>query len=446
MTVLNLNNTGWQTGKYPLFLGEDLGLHDTMNRPYPELFDLFKTLKSLDWAEDEIDLSQSRMDFMECDAASYDVMIKTLAWQYEADSVASRSIISLFAPFITNSDLNQLMLRWSDNEALHATTYSEIVRQCISNPDEIFEEITKNKNITERSGKIVESFNNLKTLGAVYTLNKNAVPVEEIMKTILKALVSLYCLESMEFMPSFACTFALAERELFLSAASLVQKIMIDETIHTKFGEAILNILLKDPKWLKVYNSIKHEVKDIVDSIFYQELSWSRYIFSEGRSIVGLNTPLLEDRVKYVSAPTYNFLDLDMPFEEVLENPLPWMDDWLDIDSQQTAAQETDLNNYRLNSVIKDTYDLTDFDFGDRDSVNKEETFIVFSKDNCPMCTILKSRMKENNIPYEESNITNDEEGRNFLISEGLRSLPQVFTSNLNYIGDAKFFSDNYLS
>ena len=449
MTVLNLQNQGWVTGKYPLFLGDDLGLHDTMNRPYPELFTLFKKLKSLDWAEDEIDLAQARMDFQECDKSSYDVMIKTLAWQYEADSVASRSIFSLFSPFISNSDLGQMMLRWSDNEALHATTYSEIVRQCINDPNEIFREINSNINITNRSKKIVETFNRLKTLGAVYTLNKDAISEDGIRKTILKALVCLYCLEGMEFMSSFACTFALAERELFLPVASLVQKIMIDETVHTKMDEAILKVLFKDPAWAKTFEEIKEDVLEILNSILFQELDWGKYIFSEGRSLVGLNEELLNSFCKFKAYPIYEFLGLPAPFTKIKENPLPWMDEWLDIDSQQTAAQETDTNNYRLNSVIRDTFDFRDFDFGNRDTtkIDHNKDFIVYSKDHCPLCETLKKRLKAEGYLYDEINISYHEEARGFLIDSGFRSLPQVFSSSSGkHLGDAKTFASNFLS
>ncbi|AGH31957.1 ribonucleoside diphosphate reductase subunit beta [Vibrio phage PWH3a-P1] len=444
--VLNLKNSGWKTGEYPLFLGEDLGLHDTMNRPYPELFKLFKLMKSLDWAEDEIKLHQDRLDFESVDKSTYDVMIKTLSWQFEADSLASRSIISLFAPFISNSDLSQLMLRWSDNEALHATTYSEIVRQCIKNPDDVFEEILGNKDVTERSGKIAEAFSKLKILGAKYTLDKKSVSQDEVRETILKTLVCLYCLEQMEFMASFACTFALAEREVFLGVASLVQKIMIDETIHTKMDEAIITILLKDKEWNKVFINIKPELQEIVDSIYNQELSWSEYIFSEGRNIVGLNTPLLKEWVQYKTQVVYDKLDLVKPFESVKNNPLPWMDNWLNIDSYQTANQEADNNNYRLNSVIDDTENMV-FDFGFDRQTNGyiTETLVVYSKDGCPFCNKLKDFLLGKGIDFQEVRVDYFPDERDWLLSRGLKTVPQVFgVETEDYYGDCTSFIEKY--
>ena len=439
--VLNIGNTGWKTGKYDLFLGEELGLHDSINRPYPKLFELFKRLKSLDWAEDEIELEKSRLDFLSCDKNSYDVMIKTLSFQYEADSLASRSIISLFAPFISNSDLSQMMLKWSENEALHALTYSEIIRQCIPNPDEIFEEIVSDKNITERSRIIAENFSKLKTLGAKYTLDRNSVDRREVQRTILLSLSALYCLEALEFMASFSCTFSLAERDLFEGVASLVQKIMIDETIHTKMDEAILDILLADAEWLSVYEEIKPEVQELVDSVYRQELSWSEYIFEDGRSILGLTTPLLKDWVTYKANVIYNKLDLVKPFTEVKDNPLKWMDKWEDIDSNQQAAQEASLNNYRLNSVVDDTQEEIIFDFGDREK-SLPSKVVVYSKEDCPFCIKLKDFLKSKNVVIEEVDIL--KEGKDLLLSKGFTTVPQVFSEEGNYLGDCTSLLKTY--
>jgi len=440
--VLNRSNTGWKTGKYPLFMGEELGLHDTMNRPYPELFKLFKKLKSLDWAEDEIDLEKSRLDFASCDKNSYDVMIKTLSFQYEADSLASRSIIALFAPFISNSDLSQMMLKWSENESLHALTYSEIIRQCISNPDDVFNEILSDKNITDRSDVIAKSFSKLKVLGAKYSLDKNSVSSEEVRETLLLSLVALYCLEAMEFMASFACTFSLAERDLFEGVASLVQKIMVDETIHTQMDEAIIDILFKEPEWKATFEKIKPQVQELVDSVYHQEVSWSEYIFSEGRSVLGLTAGLLKDWVTYRTDAVYNKLGLVKPYNVVEENPLPWMDKWLDIDSNQQSAQEVSLNNYRLNSVIDDTSEDIIYDFGNRENTLPSDV-VVYTKEFCPFCDKVKQFLKDKGINITEVDVERVY-AKQSLINKGLTTVPQVFTQEGNYLGDCTSIINKY--
>ena len=51
-------------------------------------------MKSLDWDENEVDYSQCNSDFKTAQRGVSDMMIRTLAWQWEADSVASRSYCS----------------------------------------------------------------------------------------------------------------------------------------------------------------------------------------------------------------------------------------------------------------------------------------------------------------------------------------------------------------
>ena len=441
--ILNLENDGWKTGKYPLFLGQELGLHDTINRPYPEIFNTYKLLKSIDWSEDEVNLKESRADFLTCDKMSYDVMIKTLSWQWELDSVASRSIIAIFAPFISNSDLNQLLIRISDTECLHTTTYSEIIRQCISDPQVVIEELVNNEAITKRSSKVTKIFSELKLLGAQYTLDRNSINPKKLRKAILRGVVALYCLEGAEFMASFACTFALAERDLFMTVAALVQKIMIDESLHARADAMILEILLRDPVWAEDFESMKGEMQGLLDEIYAQEVEWSRYIFSEGRSVVGLTTGLLTEWVQFKMQDIYDNLGLIMPFARVENSPLPWMERWMDIDNQQVAAQETDVTNYRLNSVIKDEKVGYAFDFGKTRGVPvSKEVFRVFTKDDCPYCVKLKKFMDSKGFVYQE--ILVKDVDREALASRGLTTVPQVFDMEGNYRGDCTSFSRLY--
>ncbi|MCT7477489.1 ribonucleotide-diphosphate reductase subunit beta [Escherichia coli] len=189
MAVFNAENTAHKTGDYPLFLGQQMGMYDSINKKYPQLFELYKKQKEQDWAEDEVDLSQSISDFVTCSKSTYDVMVQTLMWQWEADSVAARSIICLFSPFITNSELFTLLMKQSEIEVLHALTYSEIVRQCLPNAREIIEEIQENQNVLSRSGVIVKYMQELEIIGAKYRLDPSSVEEDIVRKCILRALL-----------------------------------------------------------------------------------------------------------------------------------------------------------------------------------------------------------------------------------------------------------------
>jgi len=364
MAAINLKNDNYKSGIYPVFLGQQLGIYDSINKAYPEMFDLYKKQKAQDWAEDEVDLDQSRKDFATCSQNNFDVMIKTLSFQWENDSLA-KSIITLFAPFLTNNEASAMMLKQSEVELLHALTYSEIVRQCVKDPNKVIDEIVKNESIFNRMGIVEEVMSELEIAGHKYALGMLTVENDGpyIRQLLLEGMVALIALEGIQFMSSFSATFALAEQGLFIGAAKLVQKIMLDEMLHVRMDYAIIDALLKDPVWAEAYETAKPRLKLILDTVVDQERQWAKYMFSEGRVVVGLNEVLMMEWVYYNCAPIYRRLKLKADFKAPKQNPTPWMDFWTDPDKTQAAAQEIQLTNYKLNSMKQDFSDEEKFDF-----------------------------------------------------------------------------------
>ena len=338
----------------PLFLGQKLGIHDTINVKHPYLEQLFTQLKSIDWVEDEVNLDRDRLQFETCPKHIRDIMIKNLAFQAELDSIASRSAGVLIAPFISNSELWRLDLAIAVNEVLHSATYTHIIKMCLKDTNEFFDEVYKNEQILGRAEKVSEVFNKIQELGAYYTLHGFGSYREDLFEeTLIKYWVAMYALERIQFMSSFAATFALAEQDWFLGIASLVQKILKDElSIHVKRAKYVVDVLKKE--FSESFNNILPELKQIVDEVLETEYTWSHYLFQEGRQIVGFNENLSKCWVNYSAQEVYETLGFELPFEKITESPLPFMDKWINIDKMQTAAQETQLTNYKLNSWVDD--------------------------------------------------------------------------------------------
>ena len=338
----------------PLFLGQKLGIHDTINVKHPYLEQLFTQLKSIDWVEDEVNLDRDRLQFETCPKHIRDIMIKNLAFQAELDSIASRSAGVLIAPFISNSELWRLDLAIAINEVLHSATYTHIIKMCLKDTNEFFDEVYKNEQILGRAEKVSEVFNEIQELGAYYTLHGFGSYREDLLEeTLIKYWVAMYALERIQFMSSFAATFALAEQDWFLGIASLVQKILKDElSIHVKRAKYVVDVLKKE--FSESFNNILPELKQIVDEVLETEYTWSHYLFQEGRQIVGFNENLSKQWVNYSAQEVYETLGFELPFEKITESPLPFMDKWINIDKMQTAAQETQLTNYKLNSWVDD--------------------------------------------------------------------------------------------
>lgn len=355
MTVFNANNKGHVTKQYPLFLGEDLGLFDTINVAYPEIEELYQKQMSQIWNEFEIDLTQDRMDMQRLSEGTVDLMKKTLSWQHLADSVAAKSIAGLLIPYCTNSELEGMLTAQSLFEVIHARTYSHIVKQTFMDPNVMLKQTYEDVGVLLRSEAIVEAFN------ALEGLSKTATKQEK-QEALIKTFTALFALEAIAFMSSFAVTFAISETDVFQGIGALVALICRDEVLHTRMDYTVLDCLLRDKDWQDVVEKCKPEIKKILDSVVEQELKWAEYLFSEGRQVVGLNAGLLKEYTQYMAKPVYDFLNVEYTFDVVKENPLPYMEKYIDPSQMQSAAQEIQLTSYNIGAIINDTSDI-DLDF-----------------------------------------------------------------------------------
>lgn len=100
-----------------LFLGSRVGLIENMRNEFPKIWDLYKQLKSLDWDENEIDISSCRNEFKTLPQEINDLMIRTLAWQFEADSSAAH-VATLMMPFVNNTEMICYLTQLMGNECL----------------------------------------------------------------------------------------------------------------------------------------------------------------------------------------------------------------------------------------------------------------------------------------------------------------------------------------
>jgi glutaredoxin len=51
----------------------------------------------------------------------------------------------------------------------------------------------------------------------------------------------------------------------------------------------------------------------------------------------------------------------------------------------------------------------------------------VYSKNNCPFCVQAKSLLQLKGVEFEEVKIDEDSEAREFVLSEGHRTVPQIY-------------------
>lgn len=348
----------------PLFLGSKPGLLDTINKQYPELWRLYFLMKSLDWDHNEFDYKSCIAEFQTCSKTEYEIMIKTLAWQWEADSIAANSIAPIVAPFVSSTELWALWSAISVNEILHGLTYSEIVAGSFNDGKAAMASVLGEVEALQRMKTVAHAMTNVKKMSANLTLGNIARDSNEARDAIMLFTVALLALERIQFMSSFAITFAFAEAGMFLPIGKAVQKICNDEyNVHVPTGKEILRIERSTKIGSASFERIKPLATALIDEVVTSELKWTEnHLFQGDRQLVGCTCEDIKNWVLFGANDVYNTLGIKNNFKIVGKNPLGYITEWISINSQQVSPQEEKTGNYLLGGFKNNTdgkkYDL----------------------------------------------------------------------------------------
>lgn len=353
--VFNLEKTDYGTNR-SMFLGQAPGLFDTIHRTFPEVWKFYKTMRSLDWDEQEFDFRSCNVEFKTKPKSITERMRKTLAWQWEADSIAARMIMPVMGPFISSPELTAAWSRIQENEIVHAATYSEIVRWSFDNPETILQEILQVKEAHERMSVIGKVLQDAYVRSHQFALG--LVPDDQ--DTYNQAFLftaAIYIMERIQFMASFAVTFAIGESGAFMPIAKAVQKICQDEyEVHQALGRHILKHEMSTDRGKVAMQQCWPIIQRMIDEVNQVEHDWNRDLM-QGEPLVGLTESYLNSWVLFSVADVYRTFEKRPEYSVPKTNPLKYMENWMDISKTQSAPKEQQKGDYKVNVVKRSDAD-----------------------------------------------------------------------------------------
>lgn len=347
-----------------LFLGEDPGLFDTINKKFPQVWTNYKTMKSLDWDEIEFDYSPCNAEFKAHPKGKSRKMVVSLAFQWEADTVASRSISHIVSCFNPCPELWAAWQRISDNEVVHAATYSEIVRTSFDDPRAVLAEILSISEAMQRLSTVARELSWIRERALRFALGD--VPNDQ--ETYNAAFMFAFCmliLERVQFVASFAVTFALGEEGLFMPICKAVQKINQDEyEVHVELDKMVLEHELKTARGQIAYQQLKPRMEAMLNEVVNNELTWSDFAVPEDEPeedrLYYLSNKGLKQWVLFSATQVARPLRLELSHPQVESNPLHYMKSWMNISDTQPSPQEEANGQYKV-GIMKRDDDEVDF-------------------------------------------------------------------------------------
>ncbi|MAK91308.1 MAG: ribonucleotide-diphosphate reductase subunit beta [Oceanospirillaceae bacterium] len=376
MAYTTFNRNEFDTFAQPMFFGENVNVARYDIQKHKIFESLIEKQLSFFWRPEEVDLTNDRKDYIDLPEHEKHIFISNLKYQTLLDSVQGRSPNIALLPVVSLPELETWIETWSFSETIHSRSYTHIVRNIVPNPAEIFDDITKNEYIVRRAISVTKYYDDFIELSNYYqqlgegthTVNGKTIDVNmhELKRRLYLTMVSVNVLEAIRFYVSFACSFAFAERAKMEGNAKIIKLIARDEALHLTGTQHMLQIMARgkdDPEFAQIAEECRDDVVNIFSEAAQQEKDWAEYLFKDG-SMIGLNKDILCQYVEYIANQRIMALGFEQIFPTIKNNPLPWINAWLNSDNVQVAPQEAEISSYLVGAIDSEvnTDDLGDFD------------------------------------------------------------------------------------
>lgn len=361
--------------KEPMFFGQTVNVARYDQQKYEVFERLIEKQLSFFWRPEEVDVSQDRIDYQALPPHEQHIFISNLKYQTLLDSIQGRSPNVALLPLVSLPELETWIETWAFSETIHSRSYTHIIRNIVNDPAVVFDDIVVNEQIIKRAEDIAGYYDELIELTQYWQLlgegthlvngKTMVISRRELKKKLYLCLMSVNALEAIRFYVSFACSFAFAERELMEGNAKIIKMIARDEALHLTGTQHMLNILREgsdDPEMAEIARELHDECFNLFKTAAEQEKEWAAYLFKDG-SMLGLNKDILCQYVEFITNVRMQAVGLPLAFDADRQNPLPWINTWLNSDNVQVAPQEVEISSYLVGQIDAEVNpdDLGDF-------------------------------------------------------------------------------------
>ena len=364
LTVFNTNVV--DTTKQPMFFGQPLGVQQYTTFKYPVFEKLTEKQLGFFWKPDEVSLQKDRSDYQTLRPEQKHIFTSNLKYQVMLDSVQGRGPALAFLPYCSLPELESAMEVWGFMEMIHSRSYTHIIKNLYSQPDEVFNTILQDEKILSRATSVTDAYDIFINEAQTHASGGWLLALEgagqykeeryELKRKLFRAMMNVNILEGIRFYVSFACSFAFGELKVMEGSAKIISLIARDENQHLALTQNILKYWREGDD--KEMQSIYHEETEYSEQMFRravdEEKAWAQYLFKDG-SMIGLSEKLLFNYVEWIANKRMRAVGLNPIYDQPIHNnPLPWTEHWIKSKGVQVSPQETEVESYIIGGIKQD--------------------------------------------------------------------------------------------
>ena len=145
--------------------------------------------------------------------------------------------------------------------------------------------------------------------------------------------------------------------EIMEGNAKIMKFIARDEQLHLKGTQYQIRqwqLGTDGDEWVQVAKECEEEAVRIFMEVNQQEKDWAIHLFRDG-GLPGLNVEILHKFIDYLTVSRMKAVGL--PCSIILESthhPIPWIREYLNSDTVQSAPQEVEISSYLVAQIDND--------------------------------------------------------------------------------------------
>jgi len=264
---------------------------------YPSLFEKYKKHEASFWTAEEIDLAQDNKDWNTLTPGEQHFIKHILAFFAASDGIVLENLSSRFSCEIQAPEARCFYGFQMAMENIHSETYSLLIEQYISDPEE------KNK-----------VFNAIQTMPAIAEKAKWAVEWMQGENSFAERIVAFAAVEGILFSGSFCAIYWLKKRGLMPGLTFSNELISRDEGLHAEFA-------------CMVYGMLQNQLpEEVVHNIIRGAVDTERQFICEALpcDLIGMNSELMLKYIEFVADRLLTSLGHSKLFGS--SNPFDWME------------------------------------------------------------------------------------------------------------------------
>ena len=351
--IVDFKNLGSKNDQ--IFFGEYSGFQRYDKPAFPSAVKLEESMRGAFWGPNEISMKDDAVKFHLMPTPVQDAMCSIWFYQTLMDSAQNRGLEETISMFVTNPEFEALFKTWGYFEMIHSLSYSHIIRGIFMDSTPVFERNFQNEDIINRVKSEIEQYSDI----AAYAEElAGAEFSEENAKKIIELILTIYALEGIKFYASFLYTYLIHDRYASIPGATRIIKLInFDENSHTLASVVLLREMMKDPRFEAIISTewFADTAQKHFKKVFDDESSFAEYL----RGVLGEYSPISAENTNkfleyWVDA---RLKDLGVPgiFGEPKASPIvEWFVQYLDMNKENAALQESDLSVYNIGSMVDD--------------------------------------------------------------------------------------------